>query len=79
MERQLEKYYTNLDCDPKNGDFSYTFNPDRNILEKANKYDVSVVSALINCRTPLMLIDTNSLFWTNIRIGFSNKKLTYGN
>ena len=78
MERQLEKYYINLDCDPKNGDFSYTFNPDRNILEKANKYDVSVVSALINCRTPLMLIDKNSLFWTNICIGFSNKKLTYG-
>ena len=78
MERQLEKFYINLDCDPKNGDFSYTFNPDRNILEKANKYNVSVVSALINCRTPLMLIDKNSLFWTNICIGFSNKKLSYG-
>ena len=62
MERQLEKYYINLDCNPKDGDFTYIFNPDRNILENANKYDVSVVSALINCRTPLMIIDKKSQF-----------------
>ena len=78
MERQLEKYYLNLDCNPKDGDFTYIINLDRNILENANKYDVSVVSALINCRTPLMIIDKSSPFWINICVGYSNISEPYG-
>lgn len=79
MERQLEKYYVNLDCNPKNGDFSYTFNPDRNVISDVSKYDVSVVSALINCRTPIMLIDKCSMFWKNICVGYNNQKSQNGN
>ena len=74
--RELEKFYVNLDC-ASNADCVYDFNPSQSILYNPSNYDVSVVSALLNVKLPMMVIDKRSDFYKNLKIGFYGGRYSF--